>query len=308
MLDKEFFVFLFFLAVSTAFWFLSTLNETYEIEVKVPLKMDEMPPDIVITESLPDTVRVTLKDKGFTLLNYMWQGDPVPVHISFRLYADRNGKGQVTPNEIQKILRSRYSETTNILSVKADRWDFYYCYGTKKKVPIRIDGSITAATDYYVTRCVLTPDSVEILAAKSTLDTINVVYTEPVQMVNIKESTAKDVVLRGMRGAKFEPSKVRLAVVTDQLTEVVVNVPVNAVNVPEGVALKLFPSRVDVRVAVGVRSVSLVKAEQFVVVADYNDLVNVENGKIPLKITSKPRGIVNAMLKTPKVEYLLETN
>lgn len=308
ILDKEFFVFLSFLAVSTAFWFLSTLNETYEMEVKLPIKMDEMPPNAIITDPLPDTIRVTLKDKGFTLLNYMWQGDPAPLHLSFRLYADMDGKGRITPSDVQKILKPRYSETTSILNVKASHWEFYYCYGSKKKVPVRIYGNVSAATDYYVTRCVLTPDSVDVLATRNTLDTITVVYTELVQVFNIKESTAKDVGLRSIRGAKIEPSKVRLGIVTDQLTEVVVNVPVNTVNVPEGFALKTFPARVDIRVAVGVRSANLVKPEQFQVVADYADLKDGAANKIPLKITSKPRGIVKATLKNPEIEYLLETN
>ena len=36
LLNKEFLVFLFFLLVSTAFWFMTTLNETYEKEIKIP--------------------------------------------------------------------------------------------------------------------------------------------------------------------------------------------------------------------------------------------------------------------------------
>ena len=48
LLNKEFLVFLFFLSVSAAFWFLSSLNETYEKEVKVPVEIVDVPQNIVI--------------------------------------------------------------------------------------------------------------------------------------------------------------------------------------------------------------------------------------------------------------------
>ena len=36
---KEFLIFLFFLALSGVFWLMMTLNETYEVEFKVPLAL-----------------------------------------------------------------------------------------------------------------------------------------------------------------------------------------------------------------------------------------------------------------------------
>lgn len=307
MLSKEFLVFLFFLAVSAAFWFTSTLNDTYEMEIEVPVKISDVPSYVVITDPFPDTVRVTLRDKGFTLLQYMMGEDPAPLRLSFNLYTDRNGKGSITASEIQKILKARYNETTSITAVKADHWDFLYCYGARKRVPVRFDGDITAAQDYYITRCLLTPDSVEILAASGSLDTIRCVYTEPIQLMKVSATKSLIVSLRNMRGVKVEPSEVKLGVVVDQLTEVTVNVPVTTINVPAGTSLKTFPARVDIRVAVGVKSVSVVKAESFTVVADYNDLAEASGNKIPLRIKTQPRGIVKATLQNNSADYLLET-
>ena len=50
-------MFLFFLAVSAGFWFMTVLNETTEKEIAVPVQLYGIPNNIVITEPLPDTIR-----------------------------------------------------------------------------------------------------------------------------------------------------------------------------------------------------------------------------------------------------------
>ncbi len=70
ILNKEFLIFMCFLVISFTFWFLSTLNDTYEKEVMVPIVLTDVPQDIVITEPLPDSMRVTLRDKGLNLFKY----------------------------------------------------------------------------------------------------------------------------------------------------------------------------------------------------------------------------------------------
>src|SRR3712207_6001934 len=64
-LNREFLIFLFFLALSGLFWLLMTLNETYEAEISVPVRIVNVPRNIVLTTEVDDTFRVTVRDKGF---------------------------------------------------------------------------------------------------------------------------------------------------------------------------------------------------------------------------------------------------
>ena len=68
--NKELLIFLFFLALSGIFWLMMTLNETYEKELCVPVRLTDVPRNVVVTGDLPDTVRITVRDKGFTLVTY----------------------------------------------------------------------------------------------------------------------------------------------------------------------------------------------------------------------------------------------
>ena len=83
-LNKEFLIFLFFLALSGAFWLMMTLNETMEREYKIPMRLVGTPRNAVITGDLPDTVRITVRDKGFTLITYAFR----PLNFKFNNYAE----------------------------------------------------------------------------------------------------------------------------------------------------------------------------------------------------------------------------
>lgn len=305
LVNKEFLIFLFFLAVSCCFWFLSALNDFYEREFPVEVKLTEVPENVIITEGLPDTVRVTVRDKGYSFLQIMLDGGIKPLHLTFRLYADNKGKGMVSSTEIQKILRPRLSETATITSVKAEHWDFFFNHGKKKKVPIILDSSINTKSNYYVTRCSLTPDSAVVFAMDEALDTIRMVHTEHVQFDNVSGALSSEVKLQRIRGAKVYPATTKVSIITDQLTEVSLHVPVKTINVPENAVLKTFPAVTEIKVAVGIKSSGLVKAELFSIVADYND-ISTSSQKVPLKVQSQPKGIVKVTLTHPTVDYLIE--
>lgn len=304
--SKEFFIFLFFLATSATFWFISTLNDTYEKDYPVRVEIIDVPKDIVITESLPDTIRVILRDKGFNLLKYSFGDELQPIQLHFPQYAKSNGKGIITQNDIQKVMKGRMEPTTSITSVKSDRWEFFYSLGTKKRVPIVIDGQLIPASNYYVSRTVFTPDSATVYASATALDTIYAVYTKTQNITNIKKSETYTVELQPIMGAKIDPQTVKMSLFADQMTEVNVNVPIKTINVPEGVSLKTFPARIDVRVAVGLKQSSLIKPEQFTIVADYNDINDASHDKVAIRIQVQPKGIVRASLKVNKVDYIIE--
>ena len=304
--SKEFLIFLFFLFVSATFWFLSTLNDTYEMEYPVRIEITDIPKNIVITESLPDTIRVTLKDKGFNLLQYAVGDELRTIQLHFSQYSKPKGKGGFNQNDIQKILKGRLMATTTITSVKSDKWDFYYNYGAMKRVPIIVEGQLIPATNYYVTRTVLTPDSASVYATTEALDTIKAVYTEPQNISDIKESSTHTVSLQSIVGARVEPRTITMSLIAEQMTEVTLQLPIKSVNVPEGKSLKTFPARVEVKVTVGLSRINIIKPELFNVVADYEDLPTNPNDKLPIKIVTQPRGIVRAHLKTNMVDYLLE--
>ena len=302
-LNKEFLIFLFFLALSGAFWLLMTLNETMEREFKIPMRLSGVPRNAVITGELPDTVRVTVRDKGFTLVTYDFR----PLVFRFSNYADEDeGKGVIPLTDVQKQVLSQMYGSSKLLQVKPGAFDFYFTYGTSKKVPVVFRGKITTNKSYYLAHTEFYPSMVTVYANKQQLDKLQTVEIEPFNYRNLQDTIRQAVKIRKIRGVKIVPPTVRLSVYPDVLTEEAIEVPITAINMPPGMVLRTFPSKVTVRFTIGASLFRTIKPNLFKVVVDYEELAANPSDKCTLQLRSVPRSVSKASLEIDRVDYLLE--
>ena len=306
-LNKEFLIFLFFLLLSGAFWLMMALNETYEEELKVPVRLVGMPRNAVMTDEPADTVKVTVRDKGFTLVTYKYGHWFRPLTFKFATYANEDqGHGAIPAADIVKQVQSQLYGSSKLLSVKPEKLDFYFTYGASKKVPIRFRGKISTSKSYYLAHTEFSPMMVTAYANKKVLDELKYVEIEPFNYRNLQDTIHQNVRLQKIRGVKLVPSIVRLSVYPDVLTEESIEVPVSAVNMPAGMVLRTFPSRVTVRFTIGASQFRMIRPEQFNVVVDYQTLAENPSDKCTLQLRSVPSSVSKAKLELDKVDYLLE--
>lgn len=306
-LNKEFLIFLFFLLLSGAFWLMMALNETYEEELKVPVRLVGMPRNAVMTDEPADTVKVTVRDKGFTLVTYKYGHWFRPLTFKFATYANEDqGHGAIPAADIIKQVQSQLYGSSKLLSVKPEKLDFYFTYGASKKVPIRFRGKISTSKSYYLAHTEFSPMMVTAYANKKVLDELKYVEIEPFNYRNLQDTIRRNVRLQKIRGVKLVPSTVRLSVYPDVLTEESIEVPVSAVNMPAGMVLRTFPSRVTVRFTIGASQFRMIRPEQFNVVVDYQTLAENPSDKCTLQLRSVPSSVSKAKLELDKVDYLLE--
>lgn len=306
-LNKEFLIFLFFLLLSGAFWLMMALNETYEEELKVPVRLVGMPRNAVMTDEPADTVKVTVRDKGFTLVTYKYGHWFRPLTFKFATYANEDqGHGAIPAADIIKQVQSQLYGSSKLLSVKPEKLDFYFTYGASKKVPIRFRGKISTSKSYYLAHTEFSPMMVTAYANKKVLDELKYVEIEPFNYRNLQDTIHQNVRLQKIRGVKLVPGTVRLSVYPDVLTEESIEVPVSAVNMPVGMVLRTFPSRVTVRFTIGASQFRMIRPEQFNVVVDYQTLAENPSDKCTLQLRSVPSSVSKAKLELDKVDYLLE--
>ena len=78
------------------------------------------------------------------------------------------------------------------------------------------------------------------------------------------------------------------------------------INMPEDKVLRTFPSRVTVSFVTGVNNYRNLKASDFRVVADYNEIMAHPSEKCNLHLQRTPSGISRATLLTTQADYLIE--
>ena len=307
LVSKRFLVFLFFLFLSTAFWLSMTLDEMYEKEIPVPIRLVNVPKNIIITTNMPDTVIVTVRDKGFAFIGY-FTGEPFrPINLNFSTYANEStGRGSVPLADVQNILYQRLATSSRITALKPDQLKFYFNFGQSKTLPVRANGIMTPAKNYYLARVSFWPEKVTVYAQQSKLDSLRFIMTEKLNLTNFTDTLIRQVNLQKIIGVKTVPEKVKIGLYPDILTEESIEVPIKAINMPKGKTLRTFPSKVKVLFNIGVTAFRKINEKQFEVVVDYNELQANQSDKCALHLKTVPAEVRQARLEMNQIDYLVE--
>lgn len=305
--NREFLTFFFFLVLSTIFWLMTALNETYEREIGVPAYLVNIPKNVVVTSDMEDTVRVTVRDKGFALLAYTYGEGIRPINVNFQSAITRqSGYGVVSSQELMKMINQRFSGSSKIVQVKPDRLDFHYNYGLSRQVSVKMAGHVVPGKSFYLARTRFWPEKVTVYGSKQALDSLRFVKTVPINITNFNDTVLRTVALETIKGVKIVPNTVRIGLYPDILTEENIEVPITAINMPEGKVLRTFPQRVTVNFIVGASMFRSISPEQFAVVVDYNEIIDHPSDKCSIHLRETPQGVRNARLKMTHVDHLIE--
>jgi hypothetical protein len=301
---------LFFFAVAGIFWMLMALNENYEQEIRIPIHYTDVPKSAMMTSPETDTIRVTINDKGIVLLTYMYGDALKGINADFTTYAGhtKKGRGEVPVADLTKKVAQHLAASSKLVSAKPERLIFYYNDGEKKKVPVKWRGSVVPEDLYFISSVFYDPDSITIFASHDKLDSINTVYTMPLHQTNFHDTLVVTSQLQKIAGVKMVPEVVTICFLTDVLTEESIDdIPIRALNMPEGKTLRTFPAKVGVRFITGMKNYQKLSAADFTVVADYNEIIRAADApKCNLYLRKTPPGISRATLTVKQVDYLIE--
>lgn len=305
--SREFFIFLFFFFVAGGFWLLQTLNNDYETEFSVPVRLRGVPENVVITSHPVSKLQVRVKDKGTVLLNYMLGKSFYPVSIDFSDYKNsKDNTARIYTSRFSKDIVSQLKASTQLLSVKPDTLEYIYSTGVSKRVPVRLQGAIRAGRQYYFPDTIFQPDSVLMYAPEGMLDTIDAAYTQYLTMENVTDTVVCQLSLAEQRGVKFVPSSIQMTLPVDIYTEKTVEVPLHGVNFPADKVLRAFPSKVEVTFQVGVSQFRDITANDFHINVSYEELLNLGTGKYTVKLRSIPEGVSHVRFNPAQVDFLIE--
>ena len=297
-MNKQFLVFFFFLLLSGVFWLIMTLNETFEREIKVPVRIVGIPKNVVLTSAATDTMRVTMRDKGWMLMGYLYGNKLGAVSLNYKNYDRGNGGGIASSADIRRIIEQQLESSTKITAIKPDKLEFFYNNGENKRVPIRWTGRIIPDQLYFISGVKYEPDSVEVYASREKLDSIRNVFTEALNYVGFRDTLTVECALGHPGDVKVVPERIQVTFYTDVLTEESVSVPVHCINLPEGKVLRTFPAKVKVNFVSGVSMIKNMRASEFYVVADYNEMIANPSEKCNIYLRTTPSGISRPTLES----------
>lgn len=304
--SREFLIFLFFLVVAFFFWTLQKLNDNYETELTIPIRLKNVPPNIVLTMLPPEELHVQVKDRGTVLFNYMIGRSLYPLTLDFEKLRNEKNMIHVETSAFQKDIAAQLMTTTQINTVKPASFDIVYTQGEAKKVPVVLQSHIETEKQYYISETQISPDSILVYAPQEILDTISAAYTNSFTCLQVSDTIRRTEQLISVQGSKFVPDKVDVQICTDMYTEKKVDVPIRAINFPPDKILKTFPSKVSLTFQVGLVRFKSITDKDFIITVTYDELLKCDSDKYRVKLKSAPKDVNYIRIDPPEVDFIIE--
>ena len=307
--SRELLTFLFFLGLSFVFWVLQSINEDNEAKYKVEVKYDNIPADVVLTGNLPREIDVSIKDKGVSLLNYALgrRLKPITLNVAYRISDKADNMFTVSEDDLADKIKDQLSSASEVLSIQPSPLVVSFEQLQSKMLPVRFAGEIDFARQFQLSGEIkLIPDSVEVYASQSVLDTLSAVYTSNDDISEVNDTLRKSIPLKSINHVKFKQSIVKLYVPVSEYTEKTLQLPIEVVGLPDSIMMRTFPSDIKLSCIVDIHNFRNVHPHQFRLEIDYSEIKYSHTEQLPVRVVRHPTTVTNIRLIPSCVDYILE--
>ena len=306
---KEIFIFIFFLLLSFGFWLLQSLQRDYERRVELPLHYKNVPSEWVLSENNPKKISILLKDKGTTLLYYIWRANVDPVDISLTgLTRISDYSFRVTNEMLETALSKQLISSTSIISFEPREIELRYDSLSSRTAPVVENVSIITKPGFQISDDIrILPPEIRLFGSRNVLDTLNEVKTKLVVLDGLSKTRELTAQLDLPEGVKSDPETVKMTVPVEEFTEKRLQLPVLCPDIPDNYALRLFPSNVEVTCNIPVSKFKELTESDLGIIIPFKDFENYRStGKIPVRLTEKPSWVMTAVVTPNELEFIIE--
>ena len=293
-----------FVLISAVFWGFLTFNGDVQLDLEVPVEVS-LPANVHLLTKVPDTLTVTLRDKGYRFISYMFYKSP---KLTLRLsdYNDGTNTFKIDQSHLKKALAAVLNKHATIVSVMPESLNIKFTDLPGKKVPIRADLSIEPRENYtHIGTLALSQDSVMVFSDAKTLSEINEVYTYHVEELELTDTLRRNVTIAPINGAVVEPRSINIMVPIEKLKPQTRRIKIAVRNAPKGVKMLLFPSDVEVQYMSPVSRIT--EEAGITAVVDYNSVdFGSHNNKVKVMIGEVPAAYQDVTFSHDSVEYIIE--
>ena len=297
-------LYLSFVVISAVFWSFLTFNSDVQLDIEVPVEMS-MPSNVHLLAKVPDTLTVTVKDRGYRFFSYLFHKTP-KLTLRFTDYSDGNSMFKIDQSHLKKALAPVLNKHATIVSVLPEAINIKFTDLPGKKVPVRTDIIVEPREDYALYGALIqSQDSVLVFSDAKTLNEINEVFTYHVEETELTDTLRRKVAIAPINGAIVEPRTIDIMVPIEKLKSQKRSVKIVVRNAPRGVKMLLFPSDVEVTYR---SPVSRIKDDAGIVaVVDYNSVdFNSSSNKVKVMIGEMPAAYQDVKFSHDSVEYIIE--
>lgn len=305
-LNRNFLVFLVFLAISMCFWWLKTLRETTSYTQEFTVKIANLPDNVIITSGMPNKIRVALTSSGMSLVDYKMKNRSYVITLNYN-DMDKSRSSLTMDNiTLRRVISKELISSLKISSVYPSQIEMSYTKGKPKRTPIIFKGMVKADKQHVLSGIELKTEVAEVFAPEGMYNNITCVYTEPLNLENVEDNMMVRVPIAKLNNAKIIPDSVDVKIKVDVFVEKSMQVPILCSNIPRNKVLRFFPSKADIKFNISLSNYEKISESDFIISVDYDKIS--KNDKFgTLELSYAPDYVSNVRFKPEKVEFIVET-
>lgn len=300
-------IFLLFLLVSFLAWLVTKLSDQHTDRTSFLLEYINTPDSLVLAQASKDRVNVRVQASGFQFIGFNFGERTLEIDLA---QVQKIGDRFVIPAGVyREQIEKQLSGNMDVMSMDADPLYFEFFRVHSKKVPVVSRLQLELAQNYMMDSIyTIRPDSVLVRGPENEIGAIDAVPTADKTLSEVNQ--AFDLVLPlnfpdSLNHTSFSVNEVRIMGEVYRFSEKVIEVPVQVVNLPQGVAVKTFPAVVEVICKGRIENLKDLAPSDFTVVADYSE-AKAEQDFLPLLLREKPDSLHLAELQQKQVEFILK--
>ncbi len=310
-MGRDFFIFLFFLFLSSLFWLLNELNKEAVADVSIPVEYENLFKDKILINDVPSHIILKIQAPGHTLLKYKLSPRLVPISLDLKSYLVYQ-KGQsyeyyVVTKDLRGRLKRRFSGEMTILEIQPDTLFFKFDISKSRKVAVVPHINFNLEKQYMLSSAVSTsPDSILVTGPSSIIDTLRDIHTENMNYPDLKRAINEEVELVKINDVSYSADKVFITIPVEQYTETTLKVPIIVTNLPDSLNLRTFPDQVTLTCNVALGRYENITPRIFRAEVDYSSISTNIGKQLKVKIASFPDYVQSVRISPAFVDFIIE--
>ncbi len=305
-------IFLVFLFLSTCFWILNALQkDDYTTEVSYPVRFINDDDQELVNGSLKRDLEIRIRGGGFKILPYhlrqQFSAQSIEISNLRRVTVDGVQGAYLNTDDYFKFIEGRLAVGIELLNISPDTLFVPLIDKKSKKVPVIISADLTLNQQCQLSGDMsVSPDSVLISGPADKVDTLKSIQTVNLVYEEVADTLVRNVQLEEIEGVAVDQKRVVVTIPVEPFTEARTKVAIDALNLPDSLVLKSFPSDVQVMYHIGL-SRPLYEQGDFKATIDFST-IEIDNlpRRLKVRLDEYPDDIHNMTYQPIFVEYLLE--
>jgi len=310
-LRNQLYVFMVCLGISIFIWFLIVLSKKNMETIDFPIIYGKAPSNLTLTNTPDSLISIRLSSTGFEFINlkYLTRKKPIAIDLD-DLNVQKEGSKHVaklSTSEIEKRLIKEYRLSKELISVSPQVLHFEFASVISKKVPIKPNLHLGFEKQFQLSdSLILKLDSVFVIGANESIESIDVVHSEFIEITGINKSQEIIVGLvnpGNIEDVRISESETTVSLKVEKFTESTIELPIT-VNNKVGLEVKTFPEKIQLTYLVALDDYKRINTEMFLIGIDTTDNLRKVN-KLKVKIIQYPSFIKITKIEPLEVEFLV---